>query len=99
MNFSLEINSTVISTVVANDKAVSKLQGANSRNTDSINKTKLQTIAHLAADLADESSFPSQQKKGKLFSVRMFLPASSFNFPTLASKMQQPRNSANCHSF
>ena len=98
MNFSLEINSTVISTVVANDKAVSKLQNANSRNTDSINKTKLQTIAHLAADLADESRFPAT-KKGKLFSVRMFLQASSFNFPTLASKMQQPRNSANCHSF
>ena len=64
MNFSLEINSTVISTVVANDKAVSKLQSANSRNTDSINKTKLQTIAHLAADLADESRFP-RNKKGK----------------------------------
>lgn len=64
MNFSLEINSTVISTVVANDKAVSKLQNANSRNTDSINKTKLQTIAHLAADLADESRFP-RNKKGK----------------------------------
>ena len=64
MNFSLEINSTVISTVVANDKAVSKLKSANSRNTDSINKTKLQTIAHLTADLADESRFP-RNKKGK----------------------------------
>jgi len=64
MNFSLEINSTVISTVVANDKAVSKLQSANSKNTDSINKTKLQTIAHLSADLADESRFP-RNKKGK----------------------------------
>ena len=64
MNFSLEINSTVISTVVANDKAVSKLKGVNSKNTDAINKTKLQTIAHLAADLADESRFP-RNKKGK----------------------------------
>ena len=64
MNFSLEINSTVISTVVANDKAVSKLKGVNSKNTDSINKTKLQTIAHLSADLADESRFP-RNKKGK----------------------------------
>jgi len=64
MNFSLEINSTVISTVVANDKAVSKLKGVNSKNTDAINKTKLQTIAHLSADLADESRFP-RNKKGK----------------------------------
>ena len=64
MNFSLEINSTVISTVVANDKAVSKLKGVNSKNTDAINKTKLQTIAHLSADLADETRFP-RNKKGK----------------------------------
>lgn len=64
MNFSQEINSTVISTVVANDKAVSKLKGVNSKNTDAINKTKLQTISHLAADLADESRFP-RNKKGK----------------------------------
>ena len=64
MTFSLEINSTVISTVVANDKAVSKLKGVNSKNTDAINKTKLQTIAHLSADLADESRFP-RNKKGK----------------------------------
>ena len=64
MNFSLEINSTVISTVVANDKAVSKLKGVNSKNTDAINKTKLQTIAHLSAALADESRFP-RNKKGK----------------------------------
>ena len=64
MNFSLEINSTVISTVVANDKAVSKMKGVNSKNTDAINKTKLQTIAHLSADLADESRFP-RNKKGK----------------------------------
>jgi len=62
MNFSLEINSTVISTVVANDKAVSKLKGVNSKNTDAINKTKLQTIAHLSADLADESRFPRNKR-------------------------------------
>ena len=97
MNFSLEINSTVISTVVANDKAVSKLKGVNNKNTDAINKTKLQTIAHLSADLADETRFLTI-KKGRLCSVRMFLPASSFSYPTLASKMQQP-NSAELSQF
>ena len=64
MNFSQEINSTVISTVVSNDKTVNKLKGVNSNNTDAINKTKLQTIAHLSSDLADESRFP-RNKKGK----------------------------------
>ena len=92
----LEINSTVISTVVANDKAVSKLQSANSRNTDA-SKNEAQTIAHLAADLADETV--SRNKKGKTVFGKNVSSGIKLQFPTLASKMQQPRNSANCHSF
>ena len=98
MNFSLEINSTVISTVVANDKAVSKLQSANSRNTDSINKTKLQTIAHLAADLADESRFP-RNKKGKTVFGKNVSSGIKLQLSDAGIKDATAKELRSCHSF